>query len=98
METVVNVQGDLPTIDPATIRAVFAPLRDSAIDIATLAGEIVAEHERTNPNVVKMVGSPVAPAGSGRSISRAPPRPGARGRSTTTSAFTPIVVRRSSAS
>ena len=60
VETVVNVQGDLPTIDPATIRAVFAPLRDSAVDIATLGVEIVREEERTNPNVVKIVGSPLS--------------------------------------
>ncbi len=32
----VNVQGDLPTIEPATIRAALAPLDDPAVDIATL--------------------------------------------------------------
>jgi 3-deoxy-manno-octulosonate cytidylyltransferase (CMP-KDO synthetase) len=31
------------------------------VDIATLAAEIVRAEERTNPNVVKVVGSPVAP-------------------------------------
>ena len=62
VETVVNVQGDLPTIDPAAIRAVFAPLRDDAVDIATLGVEIVREEERINPNVVKIVGSPLPPA------------------------------------
>jgi 3-deoxy-manno-octulosonate cytidylyltransferase (CMP-KDO synthetase) len=61
VETVVNVQGDLPTIDPAAIRAVFAPLKDNAVDIATLGVEIVREEERTNPNVVKIVGSPLSP-------------------------------------
>jgi 3-deoxy-manno-octulosonate cytidylyltransferase (CMP-KDO synthetase) len=58
-EVVVNVQGDLPTIEPATIRAAFAPLEDGAVDIATLGVEIVREEERTNPNVVKIVGSPL---------------------------------------
>lgn len=62
VETVVNVQGDLPTIDPAAIRAVFAPLKDNAVDIATLGVAIVREEERTNPNVVKIVGSPLPPA------------------------------------
>ena len=62
VETVVNVQGDLPTIDPAAIRAVFAPLKDNAVDIATLGVAIVREEERTNPNVVKIVGSPSPPA------------------------------------
>ncbi|CAA7616155.1 3-deoxy-manno-octulosonate cytidylyltransferase [Candidatus Terasakiella magnetica] len=52
---IVNVQGDLPTLDPAIIRAVFAPLDDPAVDIATLVTEIAVEDERTNPNVVKAV-------------------------------------------
>jgi 3-deoxy-manno-octulosonate cytidylyltransferase (CMP-KDO synthetase) len=61
VEVVVNVQGDLPTIEPATIRAAFAPLKDNAVDIATLGVEIVREEEGTNPNVVKIVGSPLSP-------------------------------------
>lgn len=60
VETVVNVQGDLPTIDPASIKAALAPLDEPAVDIATLAVEIVREEERTNPNVVKLVGSPLS--------------------------------------
>ena len=62
VDIVVNVQGDLPTIDPATIRAVFAPLNDNVVDIATLGVEIVREEEKTNPNVVKIVGSPLSSA------------------------------------
>jgi 3-deoxy-manno-octulosonate cytidylyltransferase (CMP-KDO synthetase) len=58
---VVNVQGDLPTIDAGDIRAALAPLADPAVDIATLATEIVRDDERTNPNVVKVVGSPLSP-------------------------------------
>lgn len=61
IETIVNVQGDLPTIDPSTIRAVFRPFEEKAVDIATLGVEIVEEEERTNPNVVKIVGSPLSP-------------------------------------
>lgn len=57
---VINVQGDLPTLDPALIRAAAAVLADSAVDIATLAAEIRRPEERDNPNVVKVVGSPVA--------------------------------------
>ncbi|MDH4440458.1 MAG: 3-deoxy-manno-octulosonate cytidylyltransferase [Rhizobium sp.] len=57
---VINVQGDLPTIDPQTIRAALRPLEDPAVDIATLTVEIVDEHEKTNPNVVKVVGSPLS--------------------------------------
>jgi 3-deoxy-manno-octulosonate cytidylyltransferase (CMP-KDO synthetase) len=60
-DVVVNVQGDLPTIDPAAVRAAVAPLEDAAVDIATLTAEIVRDEERTNPNVVKVVGSPLSP-------------------------------------
>jgi 3-deoxy-manno-octulosonate cytidylyltransferase (CMP-KDO synthetase) len=58
---VLNVQGDLPTIAASDIQAVFAPLADPAVDIATLAAEIRKPDERTNPNVVKVVGTPVGP-------------------------------------
>jgi 3-deoxy-manno-octulosonate cytidylyltransferase (CMP-KDO synthetase) len=58
---VLNVQGDLPTIDATDIRAALAPLADPAVDIATLAAEIVRGDERTNPNVVKVVGSSISP-------------------------------------
>ena len=54
-DVVVNVQGDLPTIDPALIRRAVEPLSDPAVEIATLAVEIRDEAERGNPNVVKAV-------------------------------------------
>lgn len=60
VETVVNVQGDLPTIDPATVRAALSPLEEASVDIATLGVEIEREEEKTNPNVVKIVGSPLS--------------------------------------
>lgn len=60
VETIVNVQGDLPTIDPELIRAAFRPFEDAAVDIATLGVEITREEEKTNPNVVKIVGSPLS--------------------------------------
>ncbi|MBB5577521.1 MULTISPECIES: 3-deoxy-manno-octulosonate cytidylyltransferase [Rhizobium] len=59
-EIVVNVQGDLPTIDPETIRASLRPLEDPAVDIATLTVEIKDEEEKTLPSVVKVVGSPIS--------------------------------------
>jgi 3-deoxy-manno-octulosonate cytidylyltransferase (CMP-KDO synthetase) len=60
-DIVINVQGDLPTLEPTDIRAALEPLADPAVDIATLAAEIGNASERTNPNVVKVVGSPVGP-------------------------------------
>jgi 3-deoxy-manno-octulosonate cytidylyltransferase (CMP-KDO synthetase) len=58
---VVNVQGDLPTLAPADLRAALEPLDDPAVDIATLAAEISNAAERSNPNVVKVVGSRLGP-------------------------------------
>jgi len=60
VEIVVNVQGDLPTIDPATIAAAIPPLEDPAVDIATLGAVISRPDERDNPNVVKIVGAPLS--------------------------------------
>ena len=60
VETVINLQGDFPTIRPDNIRAVLEPLADPAVDIATLAAKIHTDEEAANPNVVKAVGSPVA--------------------------------------
>jgi len=54
-DAVINLQGDLPTIDPASVRASLAPLADGAVDIATLAAVITRDEERDNPNVVKAV-------------------------------------------
>jgi len=58
---IVNLQGDLPTIDPASVRASLAPLCDASVDIATLAARIVRAEERADSNVVKVVGAPLGP-------------------------------------
>lgn len=51
-----NVQGDLPFIDPADLDALAAPMRaDDDIAMATLATPIVDAHEWHNSNVVKVV-------------------------------------------
>ncbi|HTO31895.1 MAG TPA: 3-deoxy-manno-octulosonate cytidylyltransferase [Pararhizobium sp.] len=59
-EIIINVQGDLPTIEPETIRAALRPLENPQVDIATLTVEIEDEEEKVNPNVVKVVGSPLS--------------------------------------
>lgn len=67
-DAVINVQGDLPTVEPDTIRAVFSPLAHPGTDIATLVVEITRAEERTNPNVVKAV-LELAPGGrEGRAL------------------------------
>ena len=52
-DAVVNLQGDLPTLDPALVREVLRPLAEGPADIATLVVEIREPEERRNPNVVK---------------------------------------------
>lgn len=57
---IINVQGDLPTLDPAIIQAASALLKDKAVNIATLTAKITKQDEITNPNVVKVVGTPLS--------------------------------------
>lgn len=57
-DVVVNVQGDLPTIDPAAVQAALLPLADAAVDIGTIAAEITRAEERADPNVVKPIATP----------------------------------------
>lgn len=67
-DLVVNLQGDLPTLDPRLVRDCLAPLAKRDVDIATLAAEIKLEHERTEPSVVKVVGTPTASPGTLRAL------------------------------
>ena len=54
-DVVVNLQGDLPALDPQQLKTVVAALKQSGADIATLAAPIDNEADRTNPAVVKAV-------------------------------------------
>jgi len=65
-DVVVNVQGDLPLLDPAAIRAALSPLADAACDIATLCAEL-EPGEIELPSVVKVK----AEFGKGKKIARA---------------------------
>jgi 3-deoxy-manno-octulosonate cytidylyltransferase (CMP-KDO synthetase) len=67
-DIVVNVQGDLPTLDPALVRGVVDALTSSNADIATLATEIKDEAERTNLNVTKAVMAIDASGTQGRAL------------------------------
>ena len=71
---VINLQGDLPTLDPALIWAALGPLAVSEVDIATIAAEIVDPRERANPNVVKVAAALGADRKTARALyfSRAP--------------------------
>lgn len=67
-DAVVNVQGDLPTIDPALVRVAFDTLADPAVDLSTLVVPITREGERTDPNVVKAVVELAPGATRGRAL------------------------------
>jgi 3-deoxy-manno-octulosonate cytidylyltransferase (CMP-KDO synthetase) len=51
---VINVQGDLPTLDPSLVSHVLEPFKDSSVDMATLAAPISDSRELTDSNVVKI--------------------------------------------
>jgi 3-deoxy-manno-octulosonate cytidylyltransferase (CMP-KDO synthetase) len=52
---VINLQGDLPTIDPAAIQSVLQPLDQLGTDLGTLAVATDDPLEKADPNVVKAV-------------------------------------------
>jgi 3-deoxy-manno-octulosonate cytidylyltransferase (CMP-KDO synthetase) len=60
LETIVNLQGDLPTLDPALVHACLRARAEGEADIGTIAATIVREEERADPNVVKVIGTPLA--------------------------------------
>ncbi len=59
LESVINLQGDLPTLDPSLVRACLRALSEGEADIGTIAAEITREEERADPNVVKLIGTPL---------------------------------------
>lgn len=66
-DVVVNLQGDVPTLDPESLRLVILPLANPACDIGTLVVPILSEEEANTSSFVKAVcafgaDDPVAPA------------------------------------
>lgn len=51
---IINLQGDLPTIDPNLISQSLSPLMDQDVDIASLCSPITELQDIQNPNVVKV--------------------------------------------
>lgn len=51
---IVNVQGDLPTLDPHLVQAAVAALEHNSADIGTLVSVITDKAEETDPNTVKV--------------------------------------------
>jgi 3-deoxy-manno-octulosonate cytidylyltransferase (CMP-KDO synthetase) len=66
-DVIINLQGDLPSIDPSYLATVLLPLRDPGYDIATLVAPITTAEEAAAPSVVKCAcafgpDQPTAPA------------------------------------
>ena len=74
---VVNLQGDLPTIDSLSIQRCLAGLTNDVADISTIAALIEAHDDVENPNIVKAI----APLNNEREVAFARDfvrRPGSR--------------------
>ena len=67
-EIILNLQGDLPAMEPGLIGACLGPLQDKGPQIATIAALITDAAERTNPNSVKVVGTPTGVPGRLRAL------------------------------
>jgi 3-deoxy-manno-octulosonate cytidylyltransferase (CMP-KDO synthetase) len=67
-EIILNLQGDMPKLQPSLARECLAPLQAKGPDIATLAAEIDNATDRANPNIVKVVGTPTGVPGRLRAL------------------------------
>ena len=56
-DIILNLQGDLPAMEPSLVHQCLAPLAESGPHIATIAAEITNQADRANPNSVKVVGA-----------------------------------------
>ncbi len=61
---VLNLQGDLPAIDPLAIQRCLAGLTNETVDISTIAVLIADPADVANPNIVKAI----APLGADREV------------------------------
>ena len=67
-DAVINVQGDLPTLDPAAIRVAADGLADPEIDIATLGAVITDNTALVDTSVNKVVAGFADPARPARAL------------------------------
>ncbi|WP_335685199.1 3-deoxy-manno-octulosonate cytidylyltransferase [Sneathiella sp.] len=67
-DAIVNLQGDLPALDPKAVSAVFQPLAAPGVDISTLVAEIIDRTELEDESAVKAVVSFSAGSKVGRAV------------------------------
>ncbi|MFZ4540691.1 MAG: 3-deoxy-manno-octulosonate cytidylyltransferase [Rickettsiales bacterium] len=54
-DIIINLQGDVPTLEPRLLKELLVPLVNPEVDIATLAAPITCAEEQENPSVVKAI-------------------------------------------
>lgn len=67
-DAILNVQGDLPTVEAATIKAVYDALANPEVDISTAIAQIRHEADLNNPAIVKAVVELPEGAAAGRAL------------------------------
>ncbi|HEX8232336.1 MAG TPA: 3-deoxy-manno-octulosonate cytidylyltransferase [Caulobacteraceae bacterium] len=67
-DLVINLQGDMPFVDPEVVRACAVLLEGGACDIATVVAPEASAADRANPDVVKAVLAVAADGRSGRAL------------------------------
>ena len=67
-DTIINLQGDVPTLEPRLLQELLAPLSNPQVDITTLVAPITRKEEHDNPAVVKAVLALKIKAKSGRAL------------------------------
>lgn len=67
-DAVINLQGDMPFVDPATVTACARVLEQHSADVSTLVATEASAADRTNPDVVKAVLALAPGQDSGRAL------------------------------
>jgi 3-deoxy-manno-octulosonate cytidylyltransferase (CMP-KDO synthetase) len=67
-DAIINLQGDLPALDPQALGAVAQTLHESGAAIATLAAPITNPEDAENPAVVKAIVAWNSAGGRGRAL------------------------------
>ncbi|WP_342644007.1 3-deoxy-manno-octulosonate cytidylyltransferase [Rhodoligotrophos ferricapiens] len=67
-QIVVNLQGDLPAVDPEDLRAALLPLQTPGVDIATLVAPTRSREEESSESVVKAIANFLPGARTARAI------------------------------
>lgn len=67
-DAIINLQGDMPFVEPGVLNACVGLLQHRACDIATVVAPEASPADRTNPDVVKAVLAIEADGQSGRAL------------------------------